>query len=102
MVEVIDPKFCKLSSKSSDGYFSRHPSRQEVMARRIHAFLTTQGGPRETVTCRAACVPRPPKQNKPMTSRYTRLSVSITAHYSLKNLLGIFPIVLLLEEIMAR
>jgi hypothetical protein len=22
MVEVIDPKFCSLSSKSSDGYFS--------------------------------------------------------------------------------
>ncbi len=31
-----------------------------------------QGGSRATVTCRAVCDPRPPKQNEPMTSRHTR------------------------------
>ncbi len=102
MVEVLNLKFYPLSSKNSYGHFSHMPSHGEIMTRWIHAFSKPEGRPRATVTWRDICVSRPTKQNEPKTSRHTRLNVSNNAHYSFDNSLGIFPTVLLPEEIMTR
>jgi hypothetical protein len=97
MVEVIDPKICPLSSESSGGYSSHHPSQRGSHDQADPCIPHNHRvGPGRQWHVKQYMAPDRPSKMDLWPADTQGLSVSKTAHYSLKNSLGIPPIVLLL------